>query len=117
MRLRRAALRQNGAARGRYFHGSACRPVPATTMETGLRTQDLERGAHPVLERAMASTAKTQALHRGLTSARHRVHMVVLQELPRLAALPRVADERALALIPLPYRALHVRRDVAWVQA
>ena len=63
----------------------------------------------------MASTAKTQALHRGLTSARHRVHMVVLQELARLAAPPRVADERALPPIPLPHRALHVRRDVARV--
>ena len=65
---------------GRYFHGSACRPVPDMTMEAGLRAQELERGAHPVLERAgghrLAEVDRTPGLAGAksqLAQARHHV--------------------------------------------
>src|SRR5262249_5692547 len=48
----------------------------------------------------------------GSPSARYRDDVVVLDRAPCLATMSRVAHERALILVAITHRALHVPRDV-----
>src|SRR5262249_58019021 len=64
-------------------------------------------------EVVVRATYKTQVIHRGLSAFRHGNDVVVLQASYGGAALPVLANDRALAAVVLPHRAAHVRRDVA----
>ena len=63
----------------------------------------------------MSPAEQPNAFHVRLTAARDRVDVIEFEAFARHAAMARVTDERALALIALPYRALDCRRDVTRV--
>jgi hypothetical protein len=59
------------------------------------------------------ATTQPQVLGGRLATPRDWIHVVELQEAARRTAVPALAHERALALVPLPDRTLHVSGNVA----
>lgn len=55
------------------------------------------------------AATQTQPLHRGASTARHRIHMIEFQETALPATMPRGADERAPTSVALPYGAANAR--------
>src|SRR5439155_11125095 len=107
-RRRRRAFLPGGARLGRHGTclGGALSLVPLVLHERGA-----ERALGPIL--IVGSTAELHSSRRRTAAARHRVHVIELEEGARRTALTGRADEGALTAIAFPHRALHLGRDMA----